>query len=145
MRTIIFVNARIEADNLDDFLFNMSLPVASIHSDRTQKEREIALDAFREGRAPILVATSVAARGIDIKDVMHVINYDLPSIDHGGIEEYTHRNGFSSPPPLGASSEWLAQLTSTQAAPGALGFEGSRRLFLPKRTCPWRMFWCAHF
>ena len=93
MRTIIFVNSRVEADNLDDFLFNMGLPVTSIHSDRTQIEREIALNAFRCGKAPILVATGVAARGIDIKDVMHVINYDLPTIEQGGIEEYTHRIG----------------------------------------------------
>jgi ATP-dependent RNA helicase DDX3X len=95
VRTLIFVNSRMEADNLDDFLFNMGLPVTSIHSDRTQVEREIALNSFRSGQAPILVATAVAARGIDIKDVMHVINYDLPSIEHGGIEEYTHRIGMA--------------------------------------------------
>ncbi|KAH7157447.1 P-loop containing nucleoside triphosphate hydrolase protein [Dactylonectria estremocensis] len=93
MRTIIFVNSRQEADNLDDFLFNMELPVTSIHSDRTQQEREAAMRGFRSGNAPILVATGVTARGIDVRNVMHVINYDLPSMDHGGIEEYTHRIG----------------------------------------------------
>lgn len=95
MRTIIFVNSRQEADNLDDFLFNMQLPVTSIHSDRTQQEREAAMRGFRSGNAPILVATGVTARGIDVRNVMHVINYDLPSMDHGGIEEYTHRIGRS--------------------------------------------------
>ncbi|CAM1501746.1 Fc.00g037300.m01.CDS01 [Cosmosporella sp. VM-42] len=93
MRTIIFINSRIEADNLDDFLYNLKLPVTSIHSDRTQKEREAAMRAFRSGQAPILVATGVTARGIDVRNVMHVINYDLPNMDHGGIEEYTHRIG----------------------------------------------------
>ena len=49
--------------------------------------------SFRSGRAPILVATGVSARGLDIINVMHVINYDLPSSDHGGINEYVHRIG----------------------------------------------------
>lgn len=93
VRTIIFVNSRVEADNLDDFLYNMQLPVTSIHSDRSQIEREAAMRSFRSGKAPILVATGVTARGIDVRNVMHVINYDLPSMDHGGIEEYTHRIG----------------------------------------------------
>ncbi|OAA48612.1 DEAD/DEAH box RNA helicase [Metarhizium rileyi] len=93
VRTIIFANSRREVDNLDDFLYNMGLPVTSMHSDRTQKEREAALRSFRAGQAPILIATGVTARGIDVRNVMHVINYDLPSIEHGGIEEYTHRIG----------------------------------------------------
>jgi probable ATP-dependent RNA helicase DDX4 len=57
--------------------------------DRTQQEREEALREFRAGRAPILIATSVAARGLDIPDVKCVINYDLPQ----QIEEYVHRIG----------------------------------------------------
>lgn len=96
VRTIVFVNSRQAADTLDDFLYNMNLPVTSIHSDRTQVEREAAMRAFRAGKAPILVATGVTARGIDVRNVMHVINYDLPSMDHGGIEEYTHRIGMYS-------------------------------------------------
>lgn len=95
VRTIIFVNSRQEVDNLDDFLYNIQLPVTSIHSERTQSERESALRSFRSGKAPILIATGVMARGIDVRNVMHVINYDLPSMDHGGIEEYTHRIGKS--------------------------------------------------
>lgn len=64
-----------------------------IHScpcrDRLQREREEALSDFKKGRAPILVATSVAARGLDIPGVMHVVNYDLPK----DIDEYVHRIG----------------------------------------------------
>lgn len=93
IRTIIFVNSRIEVDNLDDFLWNSHLPVVSIHSDRSQRERENAMRAFRSGDSPILIATGVCARGIDVRNVNHVINYELPSMDHGGIEEYIHRIG----------------------------------------------------
>lgn len=57
--------------------------------DRFQREREEALRDFRSGRSRVLVATSVAARGLDIPKVKHVVNYDLPS----GIDEYVHRIG----------------------------------------------------
>lgn len=57
--------------------------------DREQREREIALRDFRSGKCSVLVATSVAARGLDIENVQHVINFDLPST----IEEYVHRIG----------------------------------------------------
>lgn len=58
-------------------------------SDREQREREQALADFRSGKCPVLVATSVAARGLDIPDVQHVVNFDLPS----NIDEYVHRIG----------------------------------------------------
>lgn len=93
--TIIFCNRRIEVDNLDDFLWNSKLPVVSIHSERTQQNWEAAMRSFRGGKAPILMAAGVCARGIDARNVMHIINWDLPSIDHGGIEEYIHRIGES--------------------------------------------------
>lgn len=99
-RTIIFVNSKRSADELDDYLYNMGLPCTSIHSDRTQLEREDALRAFRRGEKPILVATGVSARGLDVHNVMHVINFDLPSAQHGGLEEYTHRIGTLKPPCL---------------------------------------------
>ncbi|KAI1460011.1 DEAD-domain-containing protein [Annulohypoxylon moriforme] len=92
-RTIIFVNNKRTADEIDDFLFHKMFPCTSMHSDRTQREREDAMRAFRAGKAPLLVATGVSARGIDVRNVKHVINYDLPSYDHGGIREYTHRIG----------------------------------------------------
>jgi len=57
--------------------------------DREQKEREQALSDFRSGKCPVLVATSVAARGLDINDVQHVVNFDLPN----NIDEYVHRIG----------------------------------------------------
>ncbi|KAA8895984.1 P-loop containing nucleoside triphosphate hydrolase protein [Sphaerosporella brunnea] len=88
-RTLIFVNHKRTADALDDYLYNLKLPTTSIHGDRTQREREDALIAFRSGKCPIMIATGVAARGLDIKNVMHIINYDLVL----NIDEYIHRIG----------------------------------------------------
>ncbi|ESK89798.1 atp-dependent rna helicase ded1 [Moniliophthora roreri MCA 2997] len=87
--TLIFVETKRMADMLSDFLMGNSLPATSIHGDRTQRERETALHTFRTGRTPIMVATAVAARGLDIPNVTHVINYDLPS----DIDDYVHRIG----------------------------------------------------
>lgn len=87
--TLVFVETKKGADMLDDYLHQMGYPVTSIHGDRTQREREEALRRFRGGKAPILVATAVAARGLDIPHVKHVINFDLP----GDVEEYVHRIG----------------------------------------------------
>ncbi|RPD64163.1 ATP-dependent RNA helicase ded-1 [Lentinus tigrinus ALCF2SS1-7] len=87
--TLVFVETKRMADMLSDFLLGNNLPATSIHGDRTQRERETALQTFRTGRTPILVATAVAARGLDIPNVTHVVNYDLPS----DIDDYVHRIG----------------------------------------------------
>ncbi|XP_058117857.1 ATP-dependent RNA helicase bel [Anopheles ziemanni] len=87
--TLIFVETKKAADSLEEFLYSYNYPVTSIHGDRTQDEREEALRLFRCGRCPILVATAVAARGLDIPNVKQVINFDLPS----EVEEYVHRIG----------------------------------------------------
>ncbi|KAF9345206.1 DEAD-box ATP-dependent RNA helicase, partial [Mortierella sp. AD094] len=88
-RTIVFVATKRKADYLDDVLYNRSFPCISLHGDRSQRERELALEAFKIGRSPILIATAVAARGLDIKDILHVINYDLSD----DIDDYVHRIG----------------------------------------------------
>jgi ATP-dependent RNA helicase DDX3X len=87
--TLIFVETKRMADSLSDFLLNQSFPATSIHGDRTQRERERALEMFRTGRCPVMVATAVAARGLDIPNVTHVVNYDLPT----DIDDYVHRIG----------------------------------------------------
>ncbi|XP_041483221.1 ATP-dependent RNA helicase DDX3Y-like isoform X3 [Lytechinus variegatus] len=87
--TLVFVETKKGADALEDFLLREKFQATSIHGDRSQKEREEALKTFRSGRTPILVATAVAARGLDICNVKHVINFDLPT----DIEEYVHRIG----------------------------------------------------
>ncbi len=87
--TLVFVETKRNADMLEGRLCQEGYPATSIHGDRTQGEREAALRTFKNGRTPILVATNVAARGLDIDDVAHVINYDMP----GDIDDYVHRIG----------------------------------------------------
>jgi ATP-dependent RNA helicase DDX3X len=93
VRTLIFCNTKRTVDELDAYLYQRHLPSTSIHSDRGQREREDSMRAFRSGRAPILIATGVTARGLDVAGIEHVINYDLPSSMFGGIHEYVHRIG----------------------------------------------------
>jgi len=87
--TLVFVATRREAENIEYFLRSESVNAESIHGNRNQSERERALKAFRDGRSPILIATDVAARGLDVPNVKWVINYDLPST----IDSYIHRIG----------------------------------------------------
>ncbi|XP_071607498.1 ATP-dependent RNA helicase DDX3X isoform X1 [Heliangelus exortis] len=87
--TLVFVETKKGADALENFLLDEGYACTSIHGDRSQRDREEALHQFRSGKSPILVATAVAARGLDISNVKHVINFDLPS----DIEEYVHRIG----------------------------------------------------
>ena len=77
------------ADSLEDFLYHEGYACTGIHGDRSQRDREEALHQFRSGKSPILGATAVAARGLDISNVKHVINFDLPS----DTEEYVHGIG----------------------------------------------------
>ena len=99
--TLVFVETKRGADALEDFLCGNGFPATSIHGDRSQQEREMALKSFRSGRTPILVATDVAARGLDIPHVTHVINFDLPAdIDDYVSVSVSFRNFspfFSSP------------------------------------------------
>eukprot|EP01067_Filipodium_phascolosomae_P009208 Filipodium_phascolosomae@DN8148_c0_g1_i1.p1 len=88
-RTLVFVETKRTADHLEYDLERQNFRVSSIHGDRTQTERERALESFKNGSTPILVATDVAARGLDIPNVMHVVNFDLPS----NIDDYVHRIG----------------------------------------------------
>ncbi|OXB71586.1 UNVERIFIED_CONTAM: hypothetical protein H355_014248 [Colinus virginianus] len=87
--TILFVETKRKADMIEDFLLEENFPAVSIHGDRSQQEREEALRLFKAGKRPILVATDVAARGLDISNVTHVINFDLPT----NIDDYVHRIG----------------------------------------------------
>jgi len=86
---LIFVETKRGADHLEQVLIRNEFPAASIHGDKSQREREDALKMFKSGNTPILVATDVAARGLDIPNVTQVINFDLPS----NIDDYVHRIG----------------------------------------------------
>ncbi|XP_034666203.1 ATP-dependent RNA helicase vasa-like isoform X2 [Drosophila subobscura] len=87
--TIVFVETKRGADFLASFLSEIKIPTTSIHGDRLQSQREQALRDFKSGRMKILIATSVASRGLDIKNVKHVVNYDMPKV----IDDYVHRIG----------------------------------------------------
>jgi ATP-dependent RNA helicase RhlE len=84
---LVFCRTKHGADRISHLLKRNNHAVAVLHSNRTQREREQALRGFREGRYEVLVATDIAARGLDIADVTHVINYDVPQHP----EDYIHR------------------------------------------------------
>lgn len=84
--TLVFVETKKGADSLENFLNCEGYACTSIHGDHSQRDREEALHQFWSGKSPILVATAVTARGLDISNVKHVIKFDLPNY----IEEYVH-------------------------------------------------------
>lgn len=86
---IIFTATKRGTDQLERLLVKKGISVGSIHGDRSQEERTKALNAFKNGTVPIIVATDVLARGIDIKDVSLIVNYDVPQ----AVEDYIHRIG----------------------------------------------------
>jgi len=86
---IIFCRTKHRADRIGNLLKKNNHAVAILHSNRTQREREQALKGFRDGRYEVLVATDIAARGLDVAEVSHVINYDVPQHP----EDYVHRIG----------------------------------------------------
>lgn len=88
-RSIVFLRTKRSADKLAKALIERGFKVIAIHGDKTQAQRNKALAAFKEGKVDILLATDVVARGIDIDNVTHVINFDLPQTH----EDYIHRIG----------------------------------------------------
>ncbi|XP_070052131.1 DEAD-box ATP-dependent RNA helicase 21-like [Nicotiana tabacum] len=86
---IVFINTKKQADFVAKNLDKTGYRVSTLHGGKSQDQREISLEGFRTKRYNVLVATDVAGRGIDIPDVAHVINYDMPN----NIEAYTHRIG----------------------------------------------------
>mmetsp|Transcript_32878 Transcript_32878/g.51603 ORF Transcript_32878/g.51603 Transcript_32878/m.51603 type:complete len:419 (+) Transcript_32878:113-1369(+) len=88
-KILVFTKTKKKADQLETVLGRRGTPVVSIHGDKNQQAREQALDAFRQGSVSVLVATDVAARGLDIQGISLVVNYDLPT----SIDDYVHRIG----------------------------------------------------
>ncbi|MBK8127717.1 MAG: DEAD/DEAH box helicase [bacterium] len=86
---LVFTRTKHRADRIQKMLTKHKFEVTSLHSDRTQKQRMAALDGFKQGKHNVLVATDIAARGIDVTGITHVINYDLPATP----EDYVHRTG----------------------------------------------------
>lgn len=88
-KSIVFVRTKRGAEKLSKILYARGVNNVAIHGNKTQGQRQRAIDSFKHERTPVLIATDVASRGLDIDDVSHVINFDLPE----SYEDYTHRIG----------------------------------------------------
>jgi len=99
---LVFVSTRVGAARLSRWLEKAGVAATAIHGDKTQQERLVALDGFKDGTIRVLVATDVAARGLDIEELPLVVNYELPD----GAENYVHRIGRTGR--AGASGEAIS-------------------------------------
>jgi len=88
-QALVFTRTKHRANRLADFLAREGLKADRIHGNRSQAQRTAALAAFKSGRTPVLVATDIAARGIDVEALGHVVNFDVPL----AAEDYIHRIG----------------------------------------------------
>merc|ERR1719237_441489 len=88
-KCLVFANTKRECERLSTSLYRAGVPCSSIHGDKDQRQRDQALDGLKQGRIKVLVATDVAARGLDIRGVGLVINYDAANT----TEDYVHRIG----------------------------------------------------
>ncbi len=88
-QVLVFVGTKFGASRLAVYLEKQGIEATAIHGDKSQQQRSEALEAFKSGKARVLVATDVAARGLDIDDLPHVINFELPHVP----EDYIHRIG----------------------------------------------------
>jgi ATP-dependent RNA helicase RhlE len=88
-RVIVFTRTKRSADRVAELLATGGIPVSALHGNKSQPARQKALEQFRSGRSRVLVATDIAARGIDVTGISHVINFDLPTHP----EDYIHRIG----------------------------------------------------
>jgi ATP-dependent RNA helicase RhlE len=108
-RVLIFTRTKHRADRVCRHLERNRIRGAAIHSNRTQVQRQKALDGFKDGTYRVLVATDIVARGIDVDSISHVINYDLPSVP----QDYVHRIGRTAR--AGASGAAISFLAAEQA------------------------------
>ena len=108
-RVLVFTRTKHRADRICRQLENNRIKGAAIHSNRTQSQRQKALDGFKDGTYRVLVATDIVARGIDVDRISHVINYDLPS----QAQDYVHRIGRTAR--AGATGTAISFLAAEQA------------------------------
>jgi ATP-dependent RNA helicase RhlE len=88
-KVLVFTRTKHRADRVAKVLSNAGISGAAIHGNRSQSQRQQALDGFKRGKHKVLVATDIVARGIDVEGISHVINFDLPTVP----EDYVHRIG----------------------------------------------------
>ncbi|MCU0679105.1 MAG: DEAD/DEAH box helicase [Planctomycetes bacterium] len=139
---LIFARTKYGVKNLCRDLKKLNYEAAEIHSDRSLKERRLALEGFKDRRYRILVATDIAARGLDIKDIELVVNYDLPE----QAEDYVHRIGrtaragksgtavsFATPSQIGLVKQ-IENLVKKSFLPAVPATANSRPLFKKRRS-----------
>ena len=127
--TLVFVRTRRRADRVARSLEQRGHAVDRLHSDRSQAQRQRALESFRSGRVRVLVATDIAARGIDVADIGHVVNYDLPHVP----EDYVHRIGRTA---RAAASGRASSFVAREDAPLLQAIERLTRARVPEGRVP---------
>ena len=129
LSTLVFTRTKRRADKVAKSLERAGHKVARIHADRSQGQRRSALEGFREGTYRVLVATDIAARGIDVADIGHVVNFDLPHVP----EDYVHRVGRTA---RMAASGRASSFASPEEADLLRGIERLTRKVLPRSDVP---------
>jgi ATP-dependent RNA helicase RhlE len=126
---LVFTRTKHRADRLTHTLHGAGFRVTCLHGDRTQQQRLQALESFRRGIHQIMVATDIAARGLDVERISHVVNYDVP----GCPEDYVHRVGRTAR--AGAEGKALTLMTPAETAQ-MRGIERWLGQTLPKEVWP---------
>jgi ATP-dependent RNA helicase RhlE len=127
--TLVFIRRKVEAEWLSGVLEREGHPVERIHSNLSQGERTQALQGFREGEHRILVATDIAARGIDVPRVRHIINFEMPET----VEDYIHRAGRTA---RGNAQGIVSTIATWQDKPRVKEIEQTLGEELPRCTVP---------
>jgi ATP-dependent RNA helicase RhlE len=127
--TLVFTRTKRRADKVAKVLERAGESVARIHADRSQSQREAALEGFRTGRYRVLVATDIAARGIDVADIGHVVIYDLPHVP----ADYVHRVGRTA---RAAASGRASSFVSPEEQPLLRDIEKLTKAPLPRAQVP---------
>jgi ATP-dependent RNA helicase RhlE len=127
--TLVFARTKRRADKILKALKRAGARAAVIHSDRSQGQRRMALDGFKEGTYRVLVATDIAARGIDVSDIGHVVNFDMPHV----AEDYVHRVGRTA---RHAASGRASSFVAPEEHDQLRGIERLTRAEIPRAEVP---------
>jgi ATP-dependent RNA helicase RhlE len=127
--TLVFTRTKRRADRVWKSIARAGHKVARIHADRSQAQRRMALDGFKDGQYRVLVATDIAARGIDVAEIGHVVNFDLPHVP----EDYVHRVGRTA---RAAASGRASSFSSPDERPLLAAIEKLTRAAIPRADVP---------
>jgi ATP-dependent RNA helicase RhlE len=129
LSTLVFTRTKRRADKIWKALDRAGIKVARLHADRSQAQRRMALEGFRDGQYRVLVATDIAARGIDVAEIGHVVNFDLPHVP----EDYVHRVGRTA---RHEASGRASAFAAPEEADLLRGIETLTRKALPRAEVP---------